>query len=112
MKAKETIKKIIRMNKKVFGLALVTMVMGISFSACADKGGDGSALQMVHAANQSSAAVPGGPVDLTVAAERAINSVVYVKVAVKRSSRQQRQQQYIDPFEFFFGDPFGNPFED
>ncbi len=96
------------MNKKVFGIALVGMTMGFSLLACADGGNDGSQLQLVHAKDQTSAATPGGPVDLTVAAERAINSVVYIKVTTKAT--RQTQQQYIDPFEFFFGDPFGDPF--
>ena len=107
MKKTEILKTIIRMNKKVFGIALVAMTMGASLTACADKGGDGGNLQMLNASNQTSAAVPGGPVDLTVAAERAINSVVYIKVTAKARPRQQNQF-FNDPFfEYFFGDPFG-----
>ncbi len=110
MKKKEILKSIIRMNKKVFGISLVVLALGTSLVACADKGGDGTPLQMVHATDQTSAATPGGPVDLTVAAERAINSVVYIKVATRQ--RQQQQMQYFSPFEFFFGDPFSDPFGD
>ncbi len=50
------------------------------------------------------AAVPSNPVDLTVAAEQAVNSVVYIKVTT--NSRTQTVQ-YTDPFEDFFGDFFG-----
>lgn len=48
----------------------------------------------------------GQPIDLTVAAERATNSVVYIKVS--STSKQTQQQRYFDPFEEFFGDFFGN----
>ncbi len=44
------------------------------------------------------------PVDLTYAAEKAVNSVVYIKVTT--NSRQQTVR-YRDPFEDFFGDFFG-----
>ena len=110
MKKQEILKQIFRMNKKAFGIALVSLTLGFSVAACADQGGDGQPLQMVQATDQGSAAVPGGPVDLTVATERAINSVVYIKVATR--VRQSQQMQYFDPFEFFFGDPFSDPFGD
>ncbi|WP_246118458.1 Do family serine endopeptidase [Apibacter muscae] len=47
------------------------------------------------------------PPDLTVAAEKTINAVVSVKNYSSYSPQQQRQQ-FIDPFDFFFGDPFNN----
>lgn len=50
------------------------------------------------------AAVPANPVDLTSAAENAVNSVVYIKVTT--NSRTQTIE-YSDPFEDFFGDFFG-----
>ncbi len=55
----------------------------------------------------SATAVPVGlnPPDLTVAAEKTINAVVSVK---SYSSAAQQRQQMIDPFDFFFGDPFNN----
>ena len=112
MKKMKTLKTIIRMNKKVFGVALVSLTMGFSLLACADKGNDGQALNLVQTTEKGSAAVPGGPVDLTVAAERAVNSVVYIKVTTKATRQQRQQQQFFDPFGFddffgFFGDPFG-----
>ena len=44
--------------------------------------------------------------DFTYAAESAVDAVVYVEVTVRTAVR--RQQQYVDPFEFFFGNPFGD----
>jgi len=50
------------------------------------------------------AAAPGGLVDLTTAAERSVNSVVYIKV----TQNAKRQTVTVrDPFEDFFGDFFG-----
>ena len=49
-------------------------------------------------------AAPGGLVDLTTAAERSVNSVVYIKV----TQNARRQTVTVrDPFEDFFGDFFG-----
>ncbi len=49
-------------------------------------------------------AAPGGLVDLTTAAERSVNSVVYIKV----TQNAKRQTVTVrDPFEDFFGDFFG-----
>ena len=49
-------------------------------------------------------AAPGGLVDLTSAAESAVNSVVYIKVT--QAGKTQRVQVQ-DPFSDFFGDFFG-----
>lgn len=45
------------------------------------------------------------PPDLTVAAEKTINAVVSVK-NYSSFTQQRQQRQMIDPFDFFFGDPF------
>lgn len=45
-----------------------------------------------------------GAVDLTYAAEKAVNSVVYIKVT---TNSKQQTIRYVDPFEDFFGDFFG-----
>lgn len=45
-------------------------------------------------------AVPSNPADLTVAAESAVNSVVYIKVV---TGGKTQTIQYSDPFEDFFG---------
>ena len=44
------------------------------------------------------------PIDLTVAADKALNSVVYIKVS---ASAPKENVQYFNPFEDFFGDFFG-----
>lgn len=44
------------------------------------------------------------PIDLTIAAEKAVNSVVYIKVT---TNGKTQTVQYFDPFEDFFGDFFG-----
>ncbi len=47
-------------------------------------------------------------IDFTEAAEKAVHAVVHIKATTKAKTGQQRGgQQYIDPFEYFFG--FGNP---
>ncbi|MCH5176604.1 MAG: Do family serine endopeptidase [Prevotellaceae bacterium] len=50
------------------------------------------------------AVMPSQPVDLTEAAEKACNAVVYIKVTL---GGQTRTIEYYDPFEDFFGDFFG-----
>lgn len=51
-------------------------------------------------------AVPQNPIDLTSAAENAVNSVVYIKVT---TNSKTQTVEYYDPFDFdnFFGDFFG-----
>lgn len=49
-------------------------------------------------------AIPGQPVDLTDAAEKACEAVVYIKVTM---GGQTKTVEYHDPFEDFFGDFFG-----
>ncbi|MDR3273001.1 MAG: Do family serine endopeptidase [Flavobacteriaceae bacterium] len=44
------------------------------------------------------------PPDLTEAAEKTVNAVV----SVKNYSSRAQQQQSFNPFDFFFGDPFGD----
>ena len=55
--------------------------------------------------SSSSSAVAGQPVDLTVAAEKALPSVVTIKVV--QNSKTQIIERQVDPFEDFFNDPFG-----
>ena len=50
------------------------------------------------------AAAQGTRVDLTEAAEKSVNTVVYIKVT---QNSQTRTVEYYDPFEDFFGDFFG-----
>jgi Do/DeqQ family serine protease len=46
--------------------------------------------------------------DFTFAAEQSVNAVVHIKSTVAPSQRNKNDRNFIDPFEFFFGD--GNPF--
>ncbi len=59
---------------------------------------------MANEAPAMPAAVAGQPVDLTVAAEKALPSVVHIKF-LQNSKVQEVEVQ--DPFSDFFGDPFG-----
>ena len=52
----------------------------------------------------SNASMPVQPVDLTEAAEKACNAVVYIKVTL---GGETKTIEYRDPFEDFFGDFFG-----
>jgi len=63
-----------------------------------------AAPQLPMVTTTTSAAAPAGLVDLTAAAERSVNSVVYIKVT-KNAVRQRVTVR--DPFEDFFGDFFG-----
>ncbi len=65
------------------------------------------ALTFLSAAATPAAAqgVAGQPVDLTYAAEKAVNSVVYIKVT---TNSKQQTVRYTDPFSDFFG--FGDFF--
>ena len=49
-------------------------------------------------------AVPGGLVDLTAAAEKTVNAVVYIKVTQNGKTQKVTVR---DPFSDFFGDFFG-----
>lgn len=55
--------------------------------------------------SSSSSAAPGQPVDLTYAAEKALPSVVTIRVV--QNSKTQIIERQVDPFEDFFNDPFG-----
>ena len=62
------------------------------------------ALTVSPCETQAATAVPQNPIDLTYAAENAVNSVVYIKVTINGKTQTI---QYRDPFEDFFGDFFG-----
>ncbi len=64
----------------------------------------GAASTALHASATPAVPSAGQPIDLTYAAEKATNSVVYIKVS---STAKQQPQQYYDPFEDFFSDFFG-----
>ena len=74
------------MNKKIFGTMALALCLGFAAPVQAEP-------------------VTGQPVDLTYAAEKTVNSVVYIKVTI---NGEERTVKYYDPFEDFFGDFFGN----
>ena len=78
-----------------------------SNDAVADEGFFGAqpaTIQMPNGAQASALAAPAGLVDLTTAAERSVNSVVYIKVTQNAVRQRVRVR---DPFEDFFGEFFG-----
>lgn len=66
-------------------------------------GESGSSSSKVYTTSSSSSSA-GGYVDLTAAAEKACNAVVYIKVVI---GGEVKTIEYRDPFEDFFGDFFG-----
>jgi len=63
-------------------------------------------------------APPAENTDFTYAAEQTVNAVVHIKSVVKPPSdsnqgRSRNRGQYMNPFDFFFGDgnPFGQPYQ-
>lgn len=78
------------MNKQVISTFVLALCLGVN-----------------AASDCQAAAVVGQPVDLTVAAEKSVNSVVYIKVV--QNEKVQSIQRGFNPFEDFFGDFFGMP---
>ena len=64
----------------------------------------GCAAAFVNIMPTQAAMAPTAMVDLTEAAESAVNSVVYIKVTM---AARQQQMEYFSPFDDFFGDFFG-----
>lgn len=91
-------RKITKMN---VGFAAIMLGMGVattSLAACTKKS------DPMEVTVSQSVATPGQPVDLTYAAEKAVSSVVYIKVT---QHGKTETVEYSDPFEDFFGDFFG-----
>ncbi len=95
---KQTTKNWLGVAALVFGSSAVTSAVIKRSEPAADP------VQSPRQVPVASAAVPGGLVDLTSAAESAVNSVVYIKVT--QAGKTQRVQMR-DPFSDFFGDIFG-----
>ena len=62
------------------------------------------AITVIPAQASQAVGVSSPMVDLTAAAESAVNSVVYIKVTM---NPKQQQMEYFSPFDDFFGDFFG-----
>lgn len=103
-------------SKRFYGMvaaiALVSGMAGAGVFALTQRGGQAGG-QSAYVADHvddsfliqaSSPAAPVQPVDLTEAAEKACNAVVYIKVTI---GGKTRTIEYTDPFEDFFGDFFG-----
>ena len=105
-------------RKKMYQFAAIAILMSSGISAFATslvlKSRDGSKQELVAAVPDGgeefmkeapkTAGIPAQPVDLTEAAEKACNAVVYIKVVL---GGETRTIEYYDPFEDFFGDFFG-----
>lgn len=95
----------IQSKKTWFGLAALVLASsattaGVMRSTLSDS----QAPQPLVSAATSATSVGEGLVDLTKAAESAVNSVVYIRVTVTGQTQRMRVQ---DPFQDFFGDFFG-----
>lgn len=96
-------------QKTKLWLGAAALSLGSSLLTCAIMSDKISVASTAQAASASpvaapQVAAPAGLVDLTTAAERSVNSVVYIKVT-KNAVRQTVTVR--DPFEDFFGDFFG-----
>lgn len=57
----------------------------------------------IHLTSLASAGYP----DLTKAAENSVHAVVHIKSVINASSNVRQQQRVVSPFDFFFGNPYG-----
>ena len=90
--------------KKTFTVALLSALLSNGIVAVAAESAAATTLSSPASTAQANT-VPHQAIDLTYAAEKATNSVVYIKVT--GTDRGSEQVQYFDPFEDFFGDFFG-----
>ena len=103
--------------KRFYGtLAAIAVVSGITgafayslaSSAINTKGSDNASATEVTEPSlmtlSNVSQMPNQPIDLTGAAEKACNAVVYIKVV---TNGKTQTIEYRDPFEEFFGDFFG-----
>lgn len=83
------------------------IIIGSTLIACsgnAETTSGGEMTSKTETANVTVAAPQGGYVDLTYAAEKSVNAVVYIKVT---QMGKTHKVTYRDPFAEFFGDFFG-----
>ena len=96
------------MNKKMIGTLSLCAILSSSMTAVAVKAVDSSEKNSLNNKTEAvtqRALSAAQPIDLTYAAERATNSVVFIKVT---TNSKKEEVQYYDPFSDFFGDFFGN----
>lgn len=89
-------------TKKIFGFAALLSVGAFCMSM--EKGCSKDAPVQQPASPAVQVVAPSGMVDLTYAAESAVNAVVYIKVTTNSKTRTETVR---DPFADFFGDFFG-----
>lgn len=89
------------MNKRLFGVLALCSILSSGMTAVAVRAVDSNT---INALTTTDSQAPGQPVDLTYAAEKATNSVVFIKVT---TNSKQQEVEYYDPFADFFGDFFG-----
>ena len=93
------------MNQKTknwFGVAALVLGSSVVTAAVVNNHSTSASEPLVVSA--APAAAPSAYVDLTTAAESAVNSVVYISVTIEGKTQRMQVQ---DPFEDFFGDFFG-----
>ena len=56
-------------------------------------------------------ATPAENTDFTYAAEQTVNAVVHIKSIARLSERGRGNRGYINPFDFFFGDGYSQPYQ-
>lgn len=89
------------MNKRLFGVLALCSVLSSGMTAVAVRAVDSNTISALSGAESKA---PGQPVDLTYAADKATNSVVFIKVT---TNSKKQEVEYYDPFSDFFGDFFG-----
>ena len=97
--APELTNQALHMDMKIISALMLSAAIGAAPKAMAVESVAASPISIA-----AQATTPAQPIDLTVAADKAINSVVYIKVS---STAPQENVQYFNPFEDFFGDFFG-----
>ena len=95
---KQTTKNWIGVTALIFGSSAVTSAVIKANNTTPDEP------QPIFAQAPTQVAAPGALVDLTYAAEKTVNAVVYIKVTQTGKTQRVRVR---DPFEDFFGDFFG-----
>ena len=94
--------------KKIVNIAVPTSALvAIVFSVAAFTNTNAATAPEQAPAPVVTSMPAGQPVDLTYAAEKSLQSVVYIK---NTQNSKVQTVEYSDPFEDFFSDPFGGFF--
>lgn len=93
-----------QVTSKIYTVAIATFLGSVFVNGLINRHFSGVDEARATTAPALVAAPQGGYVDLAYAAEKSVNAVVYIKVTQKG---QTRTVQSYDPFQEFFGFPFG-----